>query len=211
MLEAWNTHLGTEHPPLRSSAAAWTGAGFALALLLTAAAIAGQGLGRAGIELGLRLTARLAFLPFWPAYAAGALVALFGQRFAPLKRRARELGLAFAAVLAVHLGLVSALCAIGASPSAHVFLIFGPGAACALLLAIASIEPVGRAIGPAGWWGLRNLAMNYLAFDFAVDFVRRQPPTSASQALMYLPFAAFAILGPALRLAAWIRLRIAEP
>jgi hypothetical protein len=205
MLEVSTPDLtATRTPP----AAAWIGAGVVLALLLTAAAIAGQGLGRHGIELGLRLTARLAFLPFWPAYAAGALVTLFGPRFSPVKRRARELGLAFVAVLAVHLGLVSALCAIGAAPSAHVFLIFGPGAACTLLLAAASIEPVGQAIGPAGWWGLRNLAMNYLAFDFAVDFVRRRPPTSVAQALMYLPFAAFAVLGPALRLAAWIKLRV---
>lgn len=205
MLEIPTADLpATRAPP----AAAWVGAGVILALVLTAAALAGQGLGRHGIELGLRLTARLAFLPFWPAYAAGALVTLFGRRFAPLKRRARELGLAFAAVLAVHLGLVSALCAIGAAPSAHVFLIFGPGAACALLLAIASIEPVGHAIGPAGWWVLRNLAMNYLAFDFAVDFVRRQPPTSLAQAAMYLPFAAFAVLGPVLRLAAWLKLRV---
>lgn len=207
MLEVANSKLAATRP-LLAPPTAWAGAGFGLALLLTAAAIVGQGLDRPGIELGLRLTARLAFLPFWAAYAGGALVVLFGQGFAPVKRRARELGLAFAAVLAVHLGLVSALCAIGATPSAHVFLIFGPGAACALLLAIASIEPVGRAIGPAGWWGLRNLAMNYLAFDFAVDFVRRQPPTSALQALMYLPFAAFAVLGPALRLAAWIKLRV---
>lgn len=207
MLEVANSKLAATRP-LLAPPTAWAGAGFGLALLLTAAAIVGQGLDRPGIELGLRLTARLAFLPFWAAYAGGALVVLFGQGFAPVKRRARELGLAFAAVLAVHLGLVSALCAIGATPSAHVFLIFGPGAACALLLAIASIEPVGRAIGPAGWWGLRNLAMNYLAFDFAVDFVRRQPPTSVVQALMYLPFAAFAVLGPALRLAAWIKLRV---
>lgn len=207
MLEVSSRKLAATRP-LLPPRAGWASAGVVLALLLTAAAVVGQGLGRPGLDLGLRLTARLAFLPFWAAYAGGALVVLFGRRFAPVKRRARELGLAFAAVLAVHLGLVSALCAIGAAPSAHVFLIFGPGAACALLLAIASIGPVGRAIGPAGWWVLRNLAMNYLAFDFAVDFVRRQPPTSAVQALMYLPFAAFAVLGPALRIAAWIKVRV---
>lgn len=208
MLEVWNHPLNVRHPqaPPTTSRAVWAGTGFALALLLTAATLVGEGLGRAGIELGLRLTARLAFLPFWPCYTGGALVVLLGQRFAPVKRRARELGLAFAAVLTVHLGLVAALCAIGAPPSAHVFLVFGPGAVCALLLTIASIDAVGRAIGPAGWWVLRNLAMNYLAFDFALDFVRRQPPTSVVQAVMYLPFAAFAVLGPALRLAAWTKL-----
>lgn len=194
----------TRAPP----AASWIGTGFVLALLLTATALAGEGLGRHGIEFALRLTARLAFLPFWLAYAAGALVALFGARFAAVKRSARELGLSFAAVMTVHLGLVIALCAVGATPSAHVFLIFGPGAVCALLLAIASLEPVGRAIGPAGWWILRNLAMNYLAFNFAVDFIRRQPPNLVTQPLMYLPFAAFAVLGPGLRLGAAIKLRL---
>jgi len=194
----------------RPSTATWIGAGFVLAMVLAGAASAGVGAGRAGIELGLRLTARLAFLLFWPCYAAGALVILFGARFLPIKRRVRDLGLAFATVLAIHLGLVSALCAIGATPTVGVFIIFAPGAACALLLAIASIGAVGKAIGPAGWWVLRNIAMNYLAFDFAVDFVRRQPLVSVSQQLAYLPFAVFAVLGPALRLLAWLKLRMAR-
>lgn len=144
---------------------------------------------------------------FWPSYAAGALVVLFGAAFTPLKRRARVLGLAFAAVLSVHLGLVGALSAIGAAPAAQVFILFGPGVACALLLTIASIDGVRRAIGAAGWRLLNNVGMNYLAFDFAVDFLRRQPSTSAIRQLEYLPFAALAVLGPALRLLAWLKVR----
>jgi hypothetical protein len=190
----------------RSPARRWAATGFGLALLLTAAAVFGQGLGRAGLGLGLRLTARLAFAPFWLCYTAGSLVVLFGQVFAPVKRRARELGLTFASILAVHLGLVAAVSAIGAAPAARVFLRFGPGAACAGLLAIASNEKVGRMIGPAGWWALRNLAMNYLLFDFAVDFLKI--PHSLVDAIAYLPFAGFTVLAPALRAAAWAKLRL---
>lgn len=186
----------------------WVCAAFTLAVILAATAAVGLGVGRAGIELGLRLTARLAFLLFWPSYAAGALVVLFGPRFLPVKRRAKELGLAFAAVLAVHLGLVCALCAIGSSPASQVFIIFGPGAGCAALLAIASIDTVGRAIGAAGWWFLRNVAMNFLVFDFAVDFVGRRHLDSVTHQLEYLPFAAFTVLAPALRLLAWLKVRM---
>lgn len=185
----------------------WVGAGFALAIILAGTAIGGLGLGRAGIGLGLRLTARLAFLFFWPSYVGGALVVLFGARFLPIKRHAKDLGLAFAAVLAVHLGLVSALCAIGAPPALRVFIIFGPGAACALLLATASIDAVGRAIGAGGWWFLRNVAMNYLVFNFAVDFVGRRHLNSVTHTLEYLPFAVLTALAPGLRLLAWLKLR----
>jgi hypothetical protein len=191
-----------------SPARRWAATGFALALLLTAVAVFGQGLGAAGLGLGLRLTARLAFAPFWLCYTAGSLVVLFGPVFMPVKRRARELGLTFASILAVHLGLVAAVSAIGAAPSARVFLRFGPGAVCAALLAIASNEQVGRAIGPGGWWMLRNLAMNYLLFDFAIDFVHRRAPRSLVEAIAYLPFAGLTLLAPGLRVAAWTKRRL---
>jgi hypothetical protein len=185
----------------------WICAGFALAIVLAGTAAASLGLGQAGIKLGLRLTARLAFLLFWPCYAAGALVVLFGPNFLPLKRRAKALGLAFATVLAVHLGLVCALSALGSPPASRVFVIFGPGVACASLLAIASIDAVGRAIGAPGWWFLRNIAMNYIAFDFAVDFVGRRHLDSVLHQLEYAPFAALTLLAPVLRLLAWLKVR----
>ncbi|MDB5448010.1 MAG: hypothetical protein JWQ97_3327 [Phenylobacterium sp.] len=187
--------------------ALWIGAAAALAVVLAAVAAIRLGLGKDGIEAALRLTARLAFLLFWPSYAAGALVILFGPAFAPLKRRGRDFGLAFAAVLAVHLGLVAALCWIGAAPSARIFLIFGPGAVAAALLALCSIARVGGAIGAAGWWALKNLAMNYLLFDFAVDFLRAQPAPAILHRPDYLPFAVLTVAAPALRLLAWLKLR----
>ena len=196
--------------PLRPPpVAAWAASGLALAGLLAGASLLGAGIDKSGLELGLKLTARLAVLAFLPCYAAGSLAILFGMRFDPLKRRARALGLAFAAVMAVHLGLVAALCAIGQPPALRVFLIFGPGAICALAMTLASIGPVGRAIGPSGWWGLRNLAMNYILLDFAIDFWRREPLTSPLGLVGYLPFALLVAVAPLLRLGAWIKQRLA--
>lgn len=198
-------HLRQNFGPGTAACVGWA---FALAILVAAVALGAEGAGRAGIQFALRLTARLAFLLFWPCYVAGTLVVLFGPRFMPLKQRARDLGLAFAAVLAVHLGLVVALCAIGSPPALRVFVIFGPGAVWAALLAIASNNAAGVALGATGGWVLRNVAMNYLAFDFAVDFVRPQPLNSIVRQIEYLPFAAFALLGPALRALAWISPRL---
>jgi hypothetical protein len=188
------------------SAAIWMGAaaGAALALALSALTVAGPG--GPGANLGLRLTARLGFLFFWSSYVGGALVTLFGEAFTPLKRRARLLGLAFVAVLAVHLGIVGWLCRIGQPPAAEIFVVFGLGAVWAALLALASIEPLGRAAGARGWWILRNIGMNYIAFDFALDFVRPLPGVTPLRLVEYLPFAALAVLGPALRLLAWLKI-----
>jgi hypothetical protein len=109
--------------------------------------------------------------------------------------------------MAVHLGLVLARSAIGAPPSAQVILVFTPGAVFTVLLAGASLESTSRVIGPKGWWMLRNLAMNYIAFDFLVDFLRRDAFASARGLLAYAPFAALAAAGPALRLAAALKRR----
>jgi len=185
----------------------WVLAGVALALVFVIAAIAKDGAGATGLRLGLRLTARLAFLAFWPSYSAGALVVLFGSGYAPLKTRARALGLTFVAVLVVHLSLVAALCGIGEPPAARVFIIFGPGAVCAMLMASASVRSVSEAIGAPGWWLLRNVGMNYIAFDFLVDFLRRDDLTSVRRLVEYVPFAALAVAGPALRLAAYLKRR----
>lgn len=190
--------------------ATWASVGLSLALLMSAAAIAGKGLDRAGLELGLRLTARLAFLAFWPCYTAGALAVLFGPSFEPLKGRARALGLAFAVVMAVHFGLILALCAIGAPPPLRTVIVFGPGAICALILAAASFEPVSRTVGPRGWWLLRNVALNYIALDFLIDFTRREGFASIKGLVAYLPFAVLAVAAPALRLAAFIKRRRAR-
>ena len=61
--------------PLRASRR-WMSVAFATAAALAAVLMARFGIDRAGAELGLRMTARLAFLFFWPSYAGGALVSV---------------------------------------------------------------------------------------------------------------------------------------
>lgn len=176
------------------------------ATVLAVGVVAHLGVGKVGTDTALHLTARLAFLLFWPSYVGGALVALFGATFQPVKRRGRELGLAFACVLAVHLGLVGWLCWIGSAPPVKIFAIFGMGVLWTYLLALFSVERLGRVIGSMGWWILRNVGMNYIAFAFALDFLTPLHKGTARHLAEYLPFAVLAVLGPALRLIAALKL-----
>ena len=84
----------------------WMIGAFGGALALAVAVLAGYGTGPDGLRQGVRFTARWSFLFFWLSYAGGAMAILFGPAFAGLARRARALGLAFAAALQVHIGLV---------------------------------------------------------------------------------------------------------
>jgi hypothetical protein len=176
------------------------------AIALTGAVLGHLGVGKMGIETALRLTARLAFLLFWPSYVGGALVALFGPRFQLVKRRARELGLAFASVLTVHLGLIASLCWIGSAPPVRIFVIFGIGVFWTYLLALFSIERFGRVLGSMGWWILRNIGSNYIAYAFALDFLSPLHRGTVRHPVEYVPFAVLAVLGPALRLIAALKL-----
>ena len=156
------------------------------------------------ITAALAMSARVAFIFFWPAYVGGALTSLFGSVFLPLKEHARELGLAFAAAILVHLGFVVRLCLVGPVPSPETFVVFGTAALFALLLAVLSISRV-RGLLPRRFWPpIRFVAMNYIALAFLMDF-RRVPLDDLRQTLAYLPFATLAVLGPALRFAAWAR------
>jgi hypothetical protein len=150
-------------------------------------------------------TARLAFLLFLPAYIGGALATLFGPAFDTLRRRGREFGLAFAAALAVHLGLVAWLCISGDIPPARTFVVFGVAAFCVYGLALFSIAKLQQRFGPRAWAVLRFLAMNYIACAFADDFLRIAPSVTLDYGLVYLPFALLAIAGPTLYVAAFMK------
>lgn len=152
--------------------------------------------------LALAMSARVAFLFFWPAYVGGALTSLFGAIFLPLKQHARELGLAFASAIFVHLGFVLRLCVVGPVPSTETIVIFGTAAAFTFLLALLSISRLRKMLPRAFWPAIRFVAMNYIALAFLLDFARF-PLEDLRQSLAYLPFLALGILGPALRLGAW--------
>jgi hypothetical protein len=176
----------------------WAAGAFLLALTLAGAVLARFGAGERGTDVGLAATARLAFCFFWLAYAGGSLAALFGPAFSGVKRRGQALGLAFAAVLAVHLGLVAWTCWIGHAPPVGTFVVFGPGAAFTALLTLSSIRWIGVRLGEVGWSVLRGLGMNYLLFDFAVDFFRARPP-GVLHLIEYLPFQILVCLAVAAR------------
>ena len=164
-----------------------------------------------GTETALAATARVAFLWFWAAYAGGALANLFGPAFLPLKRHGREFGLAFAAALLVHLGLVGWLCFIGAAPARGVFSFFGTAAAFTFVLAFLSFGDMHKLLGPKGWQLLRIVGMNFILYAFISDFMQDPLHGGTKRVLEYLPFIAMAILAPLLRLAAWsIRLHISN-
>jgi len=109
----------------RPNAAVSMAAAFCAALGLAALVLAALGTGERGTDVALQVTARFSFLLFWAAYTAGAMTALFGPAFEPIKRRAREFGLAFASAHLVHLALVAWLTYIGHVPPRGVFVFFG--------------------------------------------------------------------------------------
>jgi hypothetical protein len=161
------------------------------------------------ITVALMMSARVAFLFFWPAYVGGALTSLFGGVFAPLKEHTRDFGLAFAAAISVHLNFVAYLCLVGHAPSTKTFIIFGTAAAFTYLLALLSISRVRQALPPTFWPPIRFVAMNYIALAFLLDF-KRLPLNDLRESLEYLPFAALAIIGPALRFAAWVQYHLSR-
>ena len=189
----------------RSIDALWMFSAVCAALTLAASVTIALGAKQSGIDAALAATARLMFLLFWPAYSGGALVALFGAVFQPLKQHAREFGLAFASALLVHLGLVAVLCLIGAAPDAATFIFFGIGAAWAYVLALFSIPRLRLALGPRNWWLLSNVGMNYVAYAFIVDFLQQPLHGGVRHIIEYLPFAVLSLAGPGLRLAAYMQ------
>jgi hypothetical protein len=156
------------------------------------------------ITIALAMSARVAFLFFWPAYVGGALTSLFGSLFMPFKKHTRDFGLAFAAAISVHLSFVAYFCLIGHAPSKKTFIIFGSAAAFTYILALLSIGRVRQALPPSIWPPIRFVAMNFIAFAFLVDF-KRLPLNDLRESLIYLPFTSLAIIGPALRIAAWVQ------
>jgi hypothetical protein len=185
--------------------AIWMGVAFCAALGVAGVVLGLRGAGVRGTTLALDMTARLSFLLFWPAYAGGALAALSGPVFLPLKRAGRDLGLAFAAAHLVHVGLVAWLCWIGAAPDRGTFVFFGSALGWVYLLALFSFDPPRRALDPRLWRAMRFIGMNGILYAFATDFLARPLHGDARHVLGYLPFVALCAAGPPLRLAAWAR------
>jgi hypothetical protein len=128
-----------------------------------------------------------------------------------LAGRGREFGLAFAAALLVHIGLVGWLWRILARPvlPPGSFWFFAIGLFWTYLLAGLSFGGA-RALGPAAWRWLRLLGMNYILIAFGRDFlgpVIHPNPTQydLGHFLFYVPFLLACIAAPLLVLAAQAR------
>jgi len=184
------------------------GAGVALALVI----LVSQGTGETGIETALRVTARWAFLFFWPAYAGSAMAALFGPPVQPMAQRGREFGLAFASALLVHVGLIAWLYHISVRMpfSKSTLIIFGTGLFWTYVLTLLSIKRLSAILGARIWRIVRTLGMEYIALAFLLDFARNPFRGSLMNLVAYLPFLFLAVAGPALRLAA-LALRLTRP
>ena len=185
-----------------SATTTWVAAAFAGTAVAAGCVLVLSGADEHGTVLALKLTARLSFLLFWPAYAGAGLALLSGMGLRPLQRHGRDFGLAFAAAQTVHAGLVAWLCWIGAPPARGLFIIFGPPLVLVYVLVLFSIPRLRQGLGTTGWWLLRTLGMNAIAAAFAFDFLRAPLFDSTLHAAEYVPFATLALLGSACHLAA---------
>ena len=183
------------------------------ALALAEAVLAEHGTGPVGIGQAVRYTARWAFLFFWLSYAGGAMAILFGSVFAGLARRARALGLAFAAAIQVHIGLVVWLgVVIGQIPlqgGALWFFLIALFFTYALVLVSFGIGM--RNLGRL-WRPLLLLATTYILIAFGRDFVLGALDRKTQHwlyAAEYVPFALLTLIAIPLRLAALLRQRFA--
>jgi len=179
------------------------------ALGLAVAVLAGYGTGPDGLRLGVRVTARWSFLFFWLSYAGGAMAISFGPAFAGLARQARALGLAFAAALQVHIGLVVWLgVIIGQIPlRGGVLWFFLVALFFTYLLALLSFGIGMRILGRL-WRPLLFVATTYILIAFGRDFVPGALEAKTEHwryAAEYVPFAVLSLIAIPLRLAAFLR------
>lgn len=182
------------------------GAAFCAALGLAVVILAAMGPGEAGTGAALRLTGRLSLLLFWPAYAGGALAALFGSRFAILARNGRNFGLAFASAQLVHLALVVWIGWISHRSFVEAAMpFFAIGIVWTYLLALLSVARIAEAFSPDLVRTLRAVGMEYIALVFFADFVIAPIQSGAPHPIEYVPFAILLIAGPLLRVADILR------
>jgi hypothetical protein len=192
-------------PQLRTGT--WMGVALVVALMVAGATLAALGTGHDGTVAALQLTARWSYCLFLPAYAGGALVALFGPTFLPLAKQGRNLGLAFASAHLAHIGLVSWLYYISPRPpvkdSTAIF--FGIALLFTYVLALFSIPKLASMLRPNLWRLLRTVGMEYIALAFLLDFLQNPFGHGLITLVAYLPFAAIGCAAAVLRISAYAK------
>lgn len=201
-------------PKRESNILLWMGAAFVVSIGLAIAVQTIRGINPGSLRLALRLTARWSFLPFWLAYTGSAIAALFGPVFAPLAKRGREFGLAYAAALLVHLGVVVELFILTSRPplKGSGLVLFLTGVFFTYLLAVFSFGGLAKALGSRGWHTLRMVGVNYILYAFASDFLPGAFHTTAHDGLghliTYALFSSLTVVAPFLVLAAAVHRRL---
>jgi hypothetical protein len=184
------------------------GGAFGAALAVGLAVLLRLGSSVDAVAVATQAVARVAFVFFWPAYAGGALAALFGPAFAGLARHRRAFGLAFAAALLVHLAFVAWLFRISSPQpiSDTVALYFGVGALWAYGLTLGSWKPLRDVFGARLWRIFSTAGLEYIAFLFFRDFVLLPLQYDVRHPLTYYgPFAILIIVAALLRWTAALR------
>jgi hypothetical protein len=185
----------------RRSTIEWMTASIAVALAITMLIWLAAGPGER-LTGALRATARWSFALFWLATVGGALATLFGSRFVPLARRARDLGLSYASAHLVHMGLVAWLFyyVIRHSLPTPPFVFFGIAALFTYLIAILSFRPASALIGARATRVVRWIGVEYITVAFFVDFNRSPFEGDLAHIASYAPFLVLCVAGPLLRL-----------
>lgn len=171
-------------------------------LMLAAASLGVVGVGQRGTLTALQLTARWAYLFFWPAYAGGGLLAVFGPAVQPLVRRGRELGLAFAAAMLMHMSMIAWIYYISPRPPLPLpfAIFFGIGLVFVYTLALCSIPALGARLPGVVRRVLFTVGMEYIALAFLKDFLHDPFSRGLEHLVGYLPFELLAAAGVLLRL-----------
>jgi hypothetical protein len=121
--------------------------------------------------VALQVTARLSFLLFWPAYAAGGWRHCLDQLSSP-SNGARGNSARICIGAPRSLALVAWLTQIGASPPLETFVMFGIAVLWTYFLALFSIGRLHQALRSWTWWILRVAGLYYIAYAFALDFLK---------------------------------------
>jgi hypothetical protein len=160
---------------------------------------------RHGLPSAVGAVARVSFIPFWLSYTGGAWVTLGFRRFAVIRDHARELGLAFAAAIAVHIALIGWQTLLGDPPGRGIVIIFGAAALLTLVLSVVSIPILSKRLPRVALARFRYCATTYIALVYLRDFAIHPQPAVLYYWIAYAAFAALDVLGLAVRALAWVR------
>ena len=172
----------------------------------------GWGTSSDGVELALRVTARVSCFYFLLAFVAAPL-----RRLAPgpltswLVRYRRAFGVTFGISMSMHVMLISRMFVIYAPEKPPMvtwadFLIGIPGLVLVALMTITSFDRLKRALGPTRWKQLHRAGLFFvwsIFFLCLVDSVSRKE--TDHPVLAYDAFIAILILAMSLRIGAWRR------